>query len=130
MSDKVGVDESEPDDHAPRVVGDSPSAPEAQPGGKPFPGERRTRLSGAWTALVVGILALVAILVFILQNLQTVELSFLTFHGRLPLAVALLFAVILGSVIVAAFGGARIRQLRMVARRARRREVPPGPPVA
>jgi uncharacterized integral membrane protein len=93
-------------------------------------GEQRTRLSGAWTALVVGILALVAILVFILQNLQSVELSFLAFHGRLPLAVALLFAVILGSVIVAAFGGARIRQLRMFARRARRREERSTPPVA
>ncbi len=107
----------------------SPTPPDVQPGGKPYPGERRTRLSGAWTALLIGILALVALLVFILQNLQSVELSFLAFHGRLPLAVALLFAVILGAVIVVAFGGARIRQLRMVARRARRREVPPSPPV-
>jgi putative membrane protein len=88
----------------------------------------RTRLSGAWTALVIGILALVAILVFILQNLQSVELSFLAFHGRLPLAVALLFAVVLGAIIVVAFGGARILQLRMVARRARRPEAHPTPP--
>jgi uncharacterized integral membrane protein len=95
-------------------------------GEKSYPGERRTRLSGAWTALVIGILALIAVLVFILQNLQSVELSFLAFHGRLPLAVALLFAVILGAIIVAAFGGARIRQLRMVARRARRPEASDG----
>jgi uncharacterized integral membrane protein len=78
---------------------------------------------------VTGILALVAILVFILQNLQSVELSFVAFHGRLPLAVALLFAVILGAIIVMAFGGARIRQLRMVARRARRQEMRTSPPV-
>src|SRR5438132_10798029 len=88
--------------------------------GKPLPGERQTWLSGAWTALVVGIVALVLILVFILQNLQSVELSFLVFHGHLPLAVALLFAVILGAIIVLAFGVARITQLRMVARYARR----------
>ena len=62
------------------------------------------------------------ILIFILQNLQSLDLSFLAFHGRLPLAVALLFAVILGAVIAVAFGGARIRQLRMVARRAQRHE--------
>ncbi len=107
---------------------DTPSSPGVQHGGKRYPGERHTRLSGAWTALVIGILALVVILVFILQNLQSVELSFLAFHGRLPLAVALLFAVILGAVIVMAFGGARIRQLRMVVRRARRPGVGASPP--
>lgn len=47
------------------------------------------------------------------------------FQGHLPLAVALLFALILGAVIVFAFGAARILQLRMVAGRARRKA--PGP---
>jgi uncharacterized integral membrane protein len=88
---------------------------------EPLPGERRTRLSGAWTAIVVGLLALVVILVFILQNQQSVEVTFLMFSGHLPLAVALLFALILGAVIVVAFGAARILQLRMVAGRARRK---------
>jgi uncharacterized integral membrane protein len=86
-----------------------------------LPGERRTRLSGAWTAIVVGLLALVVILVFILQNQQSVEIKFLMFEGNLPLAIALLFALILGAVIVVAFGAARILQLRMVAGRARRK---------
>ena len=36
--------------------------------GKPYPGERQTWLSGAWTTLFVGIVALVVILVFILQR--------------------------------------------------------------
>jgi lipopolysaccharide assembly protein A len=110
------------------MVMDGPSKPDAQPGPEAYPGERRTRLSGAWTALVFGILALVLILVFILQNLQSVELSFLVFHGHLPLAVALLFAVILGAIIVLAFGAARITQLRMVARYARRQNTKIGPP--
>jgi uncharacterized integral membrane protein len=78
---------------------------------------------------VIGILAMVAILVFILQNMENVEVSFLVFHGRLPLAVALLFAVVLGAVIAVAFGGARILQLRMMARRTRRAEVHPEPAV-
>jgi putative membrane protein len=86
-----------------------------------LPGERRTRLSGAWTAIVVGLLALVVILVFILQNQQAVRIKFLMFEGNLPLAIALLFALILGAVIVVAFGAARILQLRMVAGRARRK---------
>jgi uncharacterized integral membrane protein len=87
----------------------------------PLPGERRTRLSGAWTAIVIGLIALVVILIFILQNQQSVEVTFLMFSGHLPLAVALLFALILGSVIVFAFGAARILQLRMVAGRARKK---------
>jgi uncharacterized integral membrane protein len=96
-----------------------------------YPGERQTRLSGAWTALVIAIVALVVILLFILQNLQRVQLSFLGFQGQLPLAVALLFAMVLGAVIVLAFGAARILQLRGVARRARRttsEAAPPPPP--
>jgi lipopolysaccharide assembly protein A len=103
---------------------DSPAPPEKQPEPEPYPGEEHTRLSGAWTALVIGVLALVLILIFILQNLQSVQLSFLFFQGHLPLAVALLFAVILGAVIVLAFGGARISQLRGVARRSRRQDGP------
>ena len=88
-----------------------------------LPGESRTRLSGAWTAVVFGLVALVVILVFILQNQKSVELTFLVFSGRLPLAVALLFAMILGALIVFAFGAARILQLRIVAGRARRKSV-------
>lgn len=110
------------------MVMDSPSTPASPAEPQAYPGERRTRLSGAWTALVVGILALLLILVFILQNLQSVELSFIAFHGHLPLAVALLFAVILGAIIVLAFGAARITQLRMVARTARRQNAKAGPP--
>jgi putative membrane protein len=83
-------------------------------------GERPTRLSAVWTALAVAIVALAAILVFILENPQNVDLSFLMFHGRLPLAIALLFAMMLGAVIVLGSGTARILQLRGVARRARR----------
>jgi lipopolysaccharide assembly protein A len=99
-------------DSTPRRDGDV--GPEA------LPGERRTRLSGAWTAVVVGLVALIVILVFILQNQKSVEVSFLMFSGHLPLAVALLFAMILGGLIVFAFGAARLLQLRMVAGRARR----------
>ena len=96
---------------------------------EPLPGERRTRLSGAWTAIVIRLVALVVILVFILQNQQSVEIKFLMFQGNLPLAVALLFALILGAVIVFAFGAARILQLRMGAGRARRKG-PTSPPQA
>ena len=105
----------------------SPTTPEHETS-EPLPGERQTRLSGAWTAIVVGLVALVLILVFILQNQQSVDVSFLFFKGHLPLAVALLFGLILGAVIVFAFGAARILQLRMVAGRARRKAPNTTPP--
>ncbi len=97
----------------------NPAVPEVSSAQDTYPGETRTRLSGAWTALIVGIAALVVILIFIVQNQQSVELSFLLFHGNLPLAVALLLAVVCGAVLVLGLGGARILQLRRVARRAR-----------
>ena len=88
----------------------STDAPETD---EPLPGERQTRLSGAWTAIVIGLVALVVILVFILQNQATVEVTFLVF---------------LVAVIVVAFGAARILQLRMVAGRARRKAPTPSKP--
>jgi len=105
-----------------------PSSQE-QETGPPLQGERQTRLSGAWTALVIGVVVLVVILVFILQNLQSVEVYFLFLHGHLPLAVALLFAMVLGAVVVLTFGAFRILQLRLVARRARRQDKQASPPV-
>jgi uncharacterized integral membrane protein len=108
-------------------MSDTPSTGAPDPD-EPLPGERQTRLSGAWTAIVIGLVAMVVILVFILQNQATVDVTFLVFKGRLPLAVALLFALILGAVIVVAFGAARILQLRMVAGRARRKAPSPSSP--
>jgi len=60
---------------------------------------------------------LVVLLVFILQNLQRVKVSFFTVHWRAPLAVDLLFATVLGGLVVFAAGSVRIIQLRRTARR-------------
>jgi uncharacterized integral membrane protein len=67
--------------------------------------------------VVVLVASLVLVLVFILQNLQAVAVSFLVFHGRVPLGIALLVAATLGGVVVAAAGAARVVQLRRARRR-------------
>jgi uncharacterized integral membrane protein len=72
------------------------------------------------TGLIAGIVVLAIVLIFIIQNAHAVSISFLGAHLRLSLAVALLLAAIAGALIMAAFGTARITQLRRVARRARR----------
>jgi lipopolysaccharide assembly protein A len=80
----------------------------------------RTSVSSARTALIVGFLALIVLVIFIIQNADAVKISFLGAQVRISLAVALLIAVIAGALVMATAGTARITQLRMVMRRDRR----------
>jgi putative membrane protein len=84
-----------------------------------------TRTSMVWTMVGIGVVPLVAILVFILQNGQRVRVRFLMANGTLPLGVALLFAALLGALLVLVAGAARVLQLRVVARRHRRTDQVP-----
>jgi lipopolysaccharide assembly protein A len=84
-----------------------------------------TRTSMVWTMVGIGVVLLVAILVFILQNGQRVRVRFLMANGTLPLGVALLFAALLGALLVLVAGAARVLQLRVVARRHRRSDQTP-----
>jgi uncharacterized integral membrane protein len=74
-------------------------------------------------ALIAGTVALAVILIFIIQNADAVNISFLGAHLRLSLAVALLLAAIAGALMMAAAGTARIAQLRRIMRRDRRQPV-------
>ncbi|WP_410630557.1 lipopolysaccharide assembly LapA domain-containing protein [Amycolatopsis sp. cmx-4-83] len=78
---------------------------------------KRTRVSGTWVAVIAGLVVLVVLLVFILQNLDSVTVHFFGAEGSLPLAIAMLFSAIGGAALVALIGGARIMQLRKQARR-------------
>jgi putative membrane protein len=100
----------------------SDSAP-PPPVSVPAPARRRlqTRISGARTGLIAAIAGLTVVMIFIIQNPHAVDISFLGAHLRLPLAVALFFAAIVGALIMAAAGTARITQLRRIMRRDRRR---------
>jgi uncharacterized integral membrane protein len=63
----------------------------------------------------------VVVLVFILQNLKTVRVSFFTVDWRIPLALDLLFAAVLGGLIMLAVISLRNFQRRRAARRQARR---------
>jgi uncharacterized integral membrane protein len=78
----------------------------------------RTRLSATWKAIAAVLVLMVLLLVFILLNLQRVEVNFYGSHAHVPLAIALLLAVVLGAVLVFTIGTARILQVRARARRA------------
>jgi uncharacterized integral membrane protein len=79
----------------------------------------RTRWSTAWAVICAAALALVALIVFMLQNTRSVEVTFLWMHGTLPLALALLIAAVGAATLTMVFGAGRIAQLRLLARRRR-----------
>jgi putative membrane protein len=94
-----------------------PPAPQA-----PRRGRTHTRISGMRTALITGVVSLIVVMIFIIQNAHAVNISFLGAHLRLSLAVALFLAAIAGALLMAAAGTARITQLRQIMRRDRRKQ--------
>ena len=79
-----------------------------------------TRVSASWTAVVVGVLILILLIVFVAENTQRAQVNFMGVHGHASTAVVLLIAAVAGAVIVAAVGVSRILQLRQRAKRAER----------
>lgn len=84
----------------------------------------RTRTSAAWVGLVLATLIVVAVLIFIVQNNHDVRIDWLGFHVRISLALALLIAAVAGVLVPILAGGARIVQLRVARRRAKREQPP------
>lgn len=99
----------------PHLTDTEPARPAEPP---PKPG--RSRVGGTWVGLVLGALVLILLLVFVLQNLQDVRVSFISADSSVPLGVALLLAAVGGALVVAVPGSARILQLRRANRNARR----------
>ena len=73
------------------------------------------------TSLIAGCAGLIVVMIFIIQNAHSVNISFLGAHLHLSLAVALFLAAVAGALIMAAAGTARITELRRMMRRDRRK---------
>ncbi|MDG3010805.1 DUF1049 domain-containing protein [Rhodococcus sp. D2-41] len=73
---------------------------------------------------IIGALVLVFLLIFILQNGTSVRFEYLGAHFALPAGVAMLLALLLGVVIMAVIGSARIHQLRRAFKRRKVRQLP------
>lgn len=114
----------EPETNAASAQPPIPAEPEEL---RPAPGEKlsSTRASATWTAVAVSLLALVVVLVFILQNLQDAKVHFFSVSWTAPLGADLLFAAVLGGLLVFAAGSLRLLQLRRLARRGTRQRRPP-----
>ncbi len=76
-----------------------------------------TRAGALWSALILGFLVLIVLLIFIAQNTAAVPLTFLSWHWSLPTGVAILGAAVAGGLLTVAAGSARIFQLRRAAKK-------------
>jgi uncharacterized integral membrane protein len=96
-----------------------PQSPAAVPRTPPKGRVPRTRTGAAWFGICVAALLFVVLIVFMLQNTRSVQVSFLGMHGDLPLALALLVAAVGAAILTMVIGVARIAQLRRLSRRQR-----------
>lgn len=76
-----------------------------------------TRAAAVWTALIVGFLILIVLLIFIAQNTASAQFAFLGWRWSLPLGVAILVAAVSGGLITVFAATARILQLRRAAKK-------------
>src|SRR6476620_6216819 len=74
---------------------------------------RPTRTAALWVAVAVGLVVLVMLIVFFVQNQDMITVRFFGLEGTLALGTTLFIAAVGGGVLVALAGGARILQLRM-----------------
>lgn len=93
----------------------------------PVSGERntppRTVAGSTWVMACIAVLILIVLIIFVAQNTESVRVTLFGFHGRFPLAVALLAAVAAGCVLTLGLGTTRILQLRRIVRRRRRADL-------
>jgi len=70
--------------------------------------KKRSISRAAWLALVIGVVVLVFMLVFILQNNRPAQFTLLAWSFTTPMGVAMLFAAIAGALITAMVGTVRM----------------------
>lgn len=69
-------------------------------------------VSGAmWTALILGLLILILLLIFILQNNVAAQFNYMGWQFSLPLGVAMLLAAVAGALIMGLVGSVRLFKL-------------------
>ena len=79
-----------------------------------------TRTSVAWAGVWVSAIMLIAVIVFMLQNTRSVQVSFLGMDGALSPAVGFLIAMVAGVLVTLVLGTSRITHVRRLVRRRRR----------
>lgn len=120
MSTDANVPPVEPGAPGPleRTADEPPlDAPAPKPLPPPENAVKFTRAAALWSALIVGFLILIVLLIFIAQNTDSATYHFLGWNWSLPNGVAILLAAVLGGLVTTLAGAARIVQLRRAAKK-------------
>lgn len=130
----MSIDPVEPEDRTAPALGneaDNYTQPEPGTGVQPVPQadpapapidepgleSAVTRAGVVWVATIAGLLLLILLIIFILQNQGAAEVHFFGWNGTIPQGIALLIAAVAGGLLVAISGAVRIIQLRIITRR-------------
>jgi putative membrane protein len=77
---------------------------------------KRSRVGLVWITLAAFVLILILLLIFILENSQTVHFKYLGAHANIGFGVAMLLAAVVGAVLTLLIGSVRIIQLKFATR--------------
>jgi len=108
-----------PSTDADKVIQPPQPTPKPSPEPAPLAQVPHTRAGAAWVALVTAALLAVLLIIFLVQNTRSTEISFLWMTTSTPLAVALLIAAVGSVLLTLILGTARIAQLRRLVRKQR-----------
>jgi uncharacterized integral membrane protein len=87
--------------------------PAPAPAGNDRPNKVQGSVAGStWVALIIGAIILILLLVFILQNMDSVRLQLFIWQWNFPIGVGMLIAAVGGGLVMASVGVVRIIQLR------------------
>lgn len=101
-----------------KTSGKTPEKSGAGAGAKtPESAVKFTRTAALWTALVIGFLVLILLLVFIIQNGNQVPIHLFSWEWHVQLGVAILLAAVAGGLLAFSVAGIRLLQLRLAARK-------------
>jgi uncharacterized integral membrane protein len=89
----------------------------AEPVPQPAHPVPRTRAGSVWVGIAAATLIAVALIIFLVQNTRSTEISFLWMTTSTSLAVALLIAAVGSVLLTLIIGTARITQLRRLVRK-------------
>jgi uncharacterized integral membrane protein len=119
MSTEPPVSASEPTPPGPPASPAPPAPPVDTPKtpAQPVSEVGFTRAAALWSAIFLGLLILIVLLIFVAQNTESASFAFLGWHWTLPLGVAILGAAVGGGLIAVLGGAARIFQLRRAAKK-------------
>ena len=88
----------------------------AHPSSQPRQRVSGTRTGRVWVGVCAAALITIALIIFMIQNTHTVQVTFLGLTGSTPLALMLLIAAVGGILLTLILGSARILQLRRTVR--------------